>query len=230
MTGLERVAEARVPLEGAEDARLVAFRPGDGGTEHLAILIGTPTRRRAGAGAAAFRMLYRRRAGEPALRLRRAAARRDRDDRRGRRRRAALPRAGRPRHRPRQQAARLSAAGCRVRHDRRQRAARLRRRRARLSAGGRNAAPARLHRGAPVDQQPRQGRRARNATASPSSSGCRTSSPPTATTSATCAPRPPAAGISSKARYPSAARYGRRAPKIAVPTRTWVAPKRIAVS
>ena len=39
---LERVAEARVPLAGAEDARLVAFRPGDGGTEHLAILIGQP--------------------------------------------------------------------------------------------------------------------------------------------------------------------------------------------
>jgi GTP cyclohydrolase II len=40
--GLERVAEARVPLAGAEDARLIAFRPGDGGTEHLAILIGNP--------------------------------------------------------------------------------------------------------------------------------------------------------------------------------------------
>jgi GTP cyclohydrolase II len=40
--GLERVAEARVPLAEAEDARLVAFRPGDGGTEHLAILIGKP--------------------------------------------------------------------------------------------------------------------------------------------------------------------------------------------
>jgi GTP cyclohydrolase II len=40
--GLERVAEARVPLAGAEDARLVAFRPGDGGSEHLAILIGHP--------------------------------------------------------------------------------------------------------------------------------------------------------------------------------------------
>jgi GTP cyclohydrolase II len=39
---LERVAEARVPLAGAEDARLVAFRPGDGGSEHLAILIGKP--------------------------------------------------------------------------------------------------------------------------------------------------------------------------------------------
>ena len=42
MAGLTRVADARVPLAGAEDARLIAFRPGDGGTEHLAILIGTP--------------------------------------------------------------------------------------------------------------------------------------------------------------------------------------------
>src|ERR1700722_10030775 len=42
IAGLERVAEARVPLAGAENAPLVAFRPGDGGTEHLAILIGKP--------------------------------------------------------------------------------------------------------------------------------------------------------------------------------------------
>jgi GTP cyclohydrolase II len=41
LTGLTRVAEARVPLTNAENARLIAFRPGDGGTEHLAILIGT---------------------------------------------------------------------------------------------------------------------------------------------------------------------------------------------
>jgi GTP cyclohydrolase II len=40
--GLERVAEARVPLADAENARLIAFRPHDGGVEHLAILIGTP--------------------------------------------------------------------------------------------------------------------------------------------------------------------------------------------
>jgi len=39
---LARVAEARVPLVEAEDARLVAFRPADGGIEHLAILIGRP--------------------------------------------------------------------------------------------------------------------------------------------------------------------------------------------
>jgi GTP cyclohydrolase II len=40
--GLERVAEARVPLAEAENARLIAFRPRDGGSEHLAILIGAP--------------------------------------------------------------------------------------------------------------------------------------------------------------------------------------------
>jgi GTP cyclohydrolase II len=39
---LEPVGEARVPLEGAEDARIVAFRPSDGSTEHLAIMIGQP--------------------------------------------------------------------------------------------------------------------------------------------------------------------------------------------
>jgi GTP cyclohydrolase II len=42
MAGLSRVAEARVPLADAETARLIAFRPGDGGSEHLAILIGSP--------------------------------------------------------------------------------------------------------------------------------------------------------------------------------------------
>ncbi|MGH7032057.1 MAG: GTP cyclohydrolase II, partial [Stellaceae bacterium] len=40
--GLTRVAEARVPLADAENARLIAFRPGDGGVEHLAIVIGAP--------------------------------------------------------------------------------------------------------------------------------------------------------------------------------------------
>ncbi len=41
---LRRVAEARVPLEDAENARIVAFRPADGGIEHLAIVIGAPDR------------------------------------------------------------------------------------------------------------------------------------------------------------------------------------------
>ena len=39
---LRRVAEARVPLADAEDARIVAFRPADGGLEHLAIVVGMP--------------------------------------------------------------------------------------------------------------------------------------------------------------------------------------------
>ena len=39
---LRKVAEARVPLSGAEDTSIVAFRPIDGGPEHLAIIIGNP--------------------------------------------------------------------------------------------------------------------------------------------------------------------------------------------
>ena len=42
IAGLTQVTEARVPLTEAEDARLVAFRPRDGGSEQLAILIGAP--------------------------------------------------------------------------------------------------------------------------------------------------------------------------------------------
>lgn len=40
--GLRRVADASVPLEGAEQTAIVAFRPTDGGQEHLAIVIGEP--------------------------------------------------------------------------------------------------------------------------------------------------------------------------------------------
>src|SRR5690606_7002547 len=39
---LRQVGAARVPLEGAENARIVAFRPDDGGVEHLAIVVGAP--------------------------------------------------------------------------------------------------------------------------------------------------------------------------------------------
>ena len=39
---LTRAAEAEVPLADAEKTRLVAFRPLDGGEEHLAIVIGEP--------------------------------------------------------------------------------------------------------------------------------------------------------------------------------------------
>jgi len=39
---LTRVAEARLPLAQAENTRIIAFRPGDGGIEHLALVIGEP--------------------------------------------------------------------------------------------------------------------------------------------------------------------------------------------
>lgn len=39
---LEAVAEARVPLARAENTRICAFRPADGGIEHLAVIIGKP--------------------------------------------------------------------------------------------------------------------------------------------------------------------------------------------
>jgi GTP cyclohydrolase II len=39
---LSAVSEARVPLAGAESARIITFRPSDGGVEHLAIVIGDP--------------------------------------------------------------------------------------------------------------------------------------------------------------------------------------------
>ena len=39
---LQAMSEARVPLEGCEDTRIISFRPRDGGAEHLAIIIGTP--------------------------------------------------------------------------------------------------------------------------------------------------------------------------------------------
>lgn len=39
---LVAVTQARVPLAGAENAKIIAFRPKDGGYEHLAIVIGEP--------------------------------------------------------------------------------------------------------------------------------------------------------------------------------------------
>ncbi|MBI1180391.1 MAG: GTP cyclohydrolase II [Alphaproteobacteria bacterium] len=39
---LHPVSSARVPLRGAETSRVIAFRPEDGGVEHLAIVIGEP--------------------------------------------------------------------------------------------------------------------------------------------------------------------------------------------
>ena len=39
---LRAVSSARVPLPGAQETRIIAFRPLDGGLEHLAIVIGEP--------------------------------------------------------------------------------------------------------------------------------------------------------------------------------------------
>ena len=39
---LSIVAAARVPLDAAEETQIVAFRPSDGGVEHLALVIGSP--------------------------------------------------------------------------------------------------------------------------------------------------------------------------------------------
>jgi GTP cyclohydrolase II len=41
-TALTYVTAAAVPLEGAETTRIMAFRPGDGGPESLAIIVGEP--------------------------------------------------------------------------------------------------------------------------------------------------------------------------------------------
>lgn len=41
---LRQVTAAKVPLAGAEQTTMVAFRPEDGGTEHFALLIGDPNR------------------------------------------------------------------------------------------------------------------------------------------------------------------------------------------
>jgi GTP cyclohydrolase II len=39
---LKAVSEAKVPLSDAENTKIIAFRPSDGGIEHLAIIIGEP--------------------------------------------------------------------------------------------------------------------------------------------------------------------------------------------
>ncbi|CCQ75596.1 GTP cyclohydrolase II [Magnetospira sp. QH-2] len=39
---LRRVSDAQVPLEDAESTQIIAYRPADGGIEHLAIVIGQP--------------------------------------------------------------------------------------------------------------------------------------------------------------------------------------------
>ena len=55
---LRPVAEAAVPLDGAPDARLVAFRAADGGVEHLAVLVGQPDEVARSSGAAPLARLH----------------------------------------------------------------------------------------------------------------------------------------------------------------------------
>ena len=137
--------------------RIIAFRPSDGGTGHIAIVIGEPDP----AQPVLVRLHSECFTGDllGSLRcdcgdqLRGAIA----EIARGGQRHPALSRAGGARHRPRQQAARLQSPGCRARYLRRQRAIGLRCRRAGLSAGGRDAAPVGLRPGAAPDQQSRQG-------------------------------------------------------------------------
>jgi len=45
-SALTPVTSARVPLHGAENTRLMAFRPADGSLEHLAVILGDPPRDR----------------------------------------------------------------------------------------------------------------------------------------------------------------------------------------
>ena len=126
---LTLVGDASVPLVDAENTRVLAFRPPDGGVEHLAIVIGAAVaRERPGADPASFRMLHRRSAGLAAVRLRRPVAGRHRGDLPSGQRRRAVSGAGGQGHRAGQQAAGLSASGRRLRHRRSQRDAGLRRR------------------------------------------------------------------------------------------------------
>jgi len=39
---LTKLIDAHVPVEATENTHVVAFRPGDGGTEHLAVIVGSP--------------------------------------------------------------------------------------------------------------------------------------------------------------------------------------------
>ena len=78
------IAAARVPLEVSEAGRVHVFRPRDGGGGALRGRDRRPGPARAGALPAAFRLLHRRPARQPQVRLRPAAPRRARADRRPR--------------------------------------------------------------------------------------------------------------------------------------------------
>ncbi len=67
VAGLRQIVSAHVPLNGAPDSRVVAFRSDGSAIEHLAIVIGRPETRDAPLVRNPFRMFHRRPAGEHAL-------------------------------------------------------------------------------------------------------------------------------------------------------------------
>jgi GTP cyclohydrolase II len=121
-THLQLLTRVRVPLDGAEDAELAAFRPKDGGQEHYAVIIGD---KRGAALAPPGPVLTRLHSecftGDLLGSLKCDCG----DQLRGavtaiahrRRRHPALSRAGGPRYRPDEQAACVPFAGRGLRHD-----------------------------------------------------------------------------------------------------------------
>ena len=67
------VTEARLPIASAENARIIGFRPANGGAEHFAIVVGDPGGPSTRPLPPALGMLYRRHPRFDALRLRTAA-------------------------------------------------------------------------------------------------------------------------------------------------------------
>ena len=129
---VERVAETRLPTRHG-DFTAYGYRITVDDSEHIALVYGDVVGRRAGADPGALRVPDRRRLRQPPLRLRPAARRGARADRRGGPRRRGLPARPRgPRDRAGRQAAGLPAPGRRPRHRRRQPRPRPARRRAPL--------------------------------------------------------------------------------------------------
>ena len=144
-----------------------------------------------------------------------AAHPRDRGERLGH---PALSAAGRARHRPDQQAARLCAAGSGLRHGRRQYPARLRGRFAQFRGGGADARAARPAIGAIADQQPRKRWRDWRRPGSPSPNACRISCRPIRITSAIWRPSATGPGISFSLCSSPAERIEWRIPNVELPT------------
>ena len=152
---LKPVSEARVPLADAEDVRIVAFRPADGGPEQFAILVGEPEKHAA--------PLARLHSAISWARCGATAATSSEAPSAGWRTRvpASSYLAQEGRGIGLANKLRAYAAGPRPRHGRRQPPPRLRERRARLPGSGDDAAPARDRAGPPAHQQPGQDRAAR---------------------------------------------------------------------